>query len=255
MKQFECYPGYHEFVVRDNKNEVEFSIGDPTEIIYETENEEPTRDEILYNISDLSESTVNDMYEDFSLGEGDNYAVTDFNDQSVDFDFTNYTETERDAMKNAIKEGLMQSYLPTKENTSDKRFECIPGYHEYLIVDNEKQIEISIGDPNELFDSLDGHIADGIDNYAEVVEDIAERAGYENIDDLVVAFGSGDSNSFDFNEYTDEDKAEMKAVIKERLSADFLPAKKKSLSQVKKTVAEKKGTSEYKEAKSKDNGR
>lgn len=124
MKQFECYPGYYEFIVRDNKNEVEFSIGDPTELVYdtyETDNEEPTKDEILYNINCISDDTVDMMYDDYQMNDGKGFQAYDYNNQPVDFDFTNYTETEREAMKAAIKEGLMQSYLPAKENTSEKK--------------------------------------------------------------------------------------------------------------------------------------
>lgn len=262
MKRFECMPGYGEFVVRDNKNEVEFSIGDPIEDVFRlpdgVEDREPTREEIIVNIEDLSNNIIDVMYDNLKFNNVDKYSFTDFEGNELDpnaVDFADYTPTELQAMKNSIKEGLMSNCLPPLEKTFENRFECIPGYHEYLIVDNKQQVEISIGDPNELFDSLDGNITDGIDNYAEVVEDIAEKAEYENIDDLIVEFGSGDRNTFDFNEYTDEDKAQMKAAIKERLTADFLPIQKKSLSDVQKSIAEKKNSTDHSDTNTKHNGR
>lgn len=142
-----------------------------------------------------------------------------------------------------------------KDNELDKRaanrFECTRGQQGYVITDSKTGVVFSIGDPEEKITvggpayerkpySLNSWTPERIEDYTNVIGYLANQSQCESIDYAMVSYGNCDKENFDFRMYNDADKRAMKNAIIKRLSADLLPAKKKSLSQVKKEIEEKK---------------
>lgn len=134
-----------------------------------------------------------------------------------------------------------------------KRFECeFSGAGDELIFrDNKKDTELSIFDAEE--EILDGdkltekEIADNINAFSEsTINSLYEQSKLGVLDD----------DDIDFSKYSLVDRAAMKTAIREALQEKYLPERsdKKTLSDVKKNVAEKKLSVKFTK-KNNDNGR
>lgn len=148
------------------------------------------------------------------------------------------------------------------EKRAVNRFECTRGQQGYVITDSKTGVVFSIGDPEERITvggpayerkpySLNAWTSERIEDYANVIGYLANQSQCESIDYAMVSYGNCDKENFDFRMYNDADKRAMKNAIIKRLSADLLPAKK-TLSQVKKQVSEKKASMNHVEEKTRE---
>lgn len=148
------------------------------------------------------------------------------------------------------------------EKRAENCFECTRGQQGYVITDSKTGVVFSIGDPEERITvggpayerkpySLNSWTPERIEDYTNVIGYLANQSQCESIDYAMVSYGNCDKKNFDFRMYNDADKRAMKNAISKRLSADLLPAKK-TLSQVKKQVAEKKASMNHVEEKTRE---
>lgn len=163
-----------------------------------------------------------------------------------------FTKSENISTISDFIEDEAETFKDTElDKMAENRFECTKGQQGYVITDSKTGVVFSIGDPEKritvggpAYDrkpySLKTWTPERIEDYANVIGYLANQSQCESIDYAMVSYGNCDKENFDFRIYNDADKRAMKNAIVKRLSADFLPIKKKSLSDVKKEVAEKK---------------
>ena len=98
---FSCTVDSSECVLHDHERNVDFSLGDPADEIFERE--DLSGKEIAENIDFFADSTINSLYEESRLG---------IVDESMDI--SRYSIIERTQMKTAIRKALQEKYLPER---------------------------------------------------------------------------------------------------------------------------------------------
>lgn len=128
-------------------------------------------------------------------------------------------------------------------------FSCTATAHECVLHDHEKDISFPLGDPaSAIFDreNLSGkEIADNISVFAESTIDMLYEESKLGIQD----------ENIDLSGYSLIERTEMKTAIREALQEEYFAENKKTLSDVKRLVSEKKPRTTENKQKTKNNGR